>query len=72
MACRKRCKCIAKQRFLDIGWKGDGDIELMWIPPFMLDQKFQIEYVKGITVWHVKQESDGISWILYPKGIIKI
>jgi len=28
---------IAKQRFLEDGWEGDGDVELMWIPSFILD-----------------------------------
>ena len=27
---------IAREIFLDAGWDGDGKIELMWIPPFML------------------------------------
>jgi len=23
-------------------------------------------HTHGVVVWHVKQQSDGISWILYP------
>lgn len=59
---------IAKKMFLDAGWYGDGEIKLMWIPPFALknqnsDSRF------GLTIWHVKQEEDGISWILSPIDI---
>lgn len=53
---------IAKKRFLEEGWHGDGEVELMWIPPFM----FKDNGYHGIIIWHVKQESDGISWILSP------
>ena len=60
---------VAKQRFLEDGWDGDGNIELMWVPPFMLKQEKQWSFTKGITVWHVKQLEDGISWLLYPKEL---
>jgi len=60
---------IARQRFLEDGWHGDGDIELMWIPPFMLKQEIQLTNTNGVVVWHVKQLEDGISWLLYPKVI---
>lgn len=57
---------IAKERFLEIGWEGDGDIELMWIPPFMFDGPRTEEFTNGVIVWHVKQQEDGISFILSP------
>jgi hypothetical protein len=60
---------IVKDQFLEAGWDGDGDIELMWIPPFMFDGNRTNEFTAGITVWHVKQLEDGISWILHPKNI---
>ncbi|WP_299435614.1 hypothetical protein [uncultured Aquimarina sp.] len=64
---------IAKERFLKSGWAGDGNIELIWVPPFMLkDQNGKTLYwekTKGIIVWHVKQESDGISWLLIPSEL---
>lgn len=60
---------IAKEIFLEDGWDGDGEIELMWIPPFMFDKSKLDDYTHGVTVWHVKQLEDGISWILFPKGI---
>lgn len=66
---------IVKQRFLEAGWEGDGEIELMWIPPFILDwmPKIMLEHQKkwrteGIVIWHVKQIEDGLSWLLYPNG----
>ena len=58
---------IVKEVFLQAGWYGDGDIELMWIPPFMFDGIRSEEFTLGVTVWHVKQKEDGISWILHPK-----
>ena len=57
---------IAKKRFLDAGWDGDGEIELMWIPPFMFKGERDAEFTLGVTIWHVKQLEDGISWILSP------
>ena len=39
----------------------------MWIPPFMFDGIRSEEFTLGVTVWHVKQKEDGISWILHPK-----
>ncbi len=57
---------IAKEIFLDAGWDGDGEIELMWIPPFMLHGMVTKDITHGITIWHVKQEEDGISWLLSP------
>lgn len=66
---------IAEKRFLKSGWAGDGNIELIWIPPFMLkDEDGKTVYWKktnGIVVWHVKQKSDGISWLLIPDELKK-
>jgi len=57
---------IAKDIFSDAGWYGDGEIELMWIPPFMLHGILTKDITVGLTVWHVKQQEDGISWLLSP------
>jgi hypothetical protein len=57
---------IAKEIFLDAGWDGDGEIELMWIPPFLLHGMVTRDITVGITIWHVKQKEDGISWLLSP------
>lgn len=55
----------AKHLFSEMGWDGNGQIRLMWIPPFMFGSKCNIPSV-GITIWHVKQQEDGLSWILSP------
>ncbi|GAB5523139.1 MAG: hypothetical protein Roseis2KO_10110 [Roseivirga sp.] len=57
---------VVREIFLEAGWYGDGDIELMWIPPFMLGGKTTTDSTKGVTIWHVKQKEDGLSWILSP------
>lgn len=59
---------VAKQLFLDAGWDGDGEVELMWIPPFAV-KKETVTPNLGVTIWHVKQEEDGISWLLSPIDI---
>lgn len=60
---------IAKEIFLEAGWHGDGKVELMWIPPFMFNGIRTADSNLGVIVWHVKQNEDGISWILHPKNI---
>ena len=56
----------AKERFLHAGWHGDGAITLMWIPPFMFQGAGTTEVTNGVILWHVKQQEDGISWLLSP------
>ncbi len=57
----------AERLFKEAGWAGDGEVELMWIPPFMLSEEYHHkEFCKGVVIWHVKQEEDGTSWILTP------
>ena len=55
----------ARQRFKAAGWHGDGDIGLLWLPPFVFPLNLRIPPT-GVIVWHVKQEEDGISWLLSP------
>ncbi|MBW8684365.1 hypothetical protein [Chitinophaga rhizophila] len=57
---------IAREIFLEAGWYGDGRIELMWIPPFMYQGERTEAFTVGVTIWHVKQREDGISWLLSP------
>ncbi len=57
---------IAKELFLEAGWDGDGEVELMWIPSFMLSEGADYYTTDGITLWHVKQLEDGTSWLLSP------
>jgi len=60
---------IVKQRFSEIGWNGDGTIDLIWLPPFLLEGVRSHEFTQGVILWHVKQKEDGISWLLYPKKV---
>lgn len=63
---------IVKKIFLQNGRAGDGKIELIWIPPFVFDKTEPNGNTTGIIVWHVKQNEDGISWILYPNEAEKV
>ncbi len=58
---------VASELFKNAGWYGDGEIELIWVPPFVLSDFTLNEEAYGIVVWHVKQQEDGISWLLSPK-----
>lgn len=52
-----------KSAFKEYGWEGDGDIKLIWIPPFACGTTNWI--TEGIYVWHVKQSNNGDSYIGY-------
>jgi len=52
-----------KQRFLQEGWEGDGEIGLIWIPPFV---DIGSDDTYGTYIWHVKQQNNGVSWLLSP------
>ena len=54
----------ARAVFLEAGWHGDGEIGLLWLPPFVFPLESQ-EWV-GLALWHVKQVEDGTSWLLSP------
>jgi hypothetical protein len=56
---------IAKERFIEVGWAGDGEINLIWLPPFVFPLELEIP-PEGIVIWHVKQEKDGVSYLLSP------
>lgn len=64
------------------GWDGDGDTQLLWLPPFVFrDYEPLVENVKetlftpaytnhiwtGYYALHVKQLEDGLSWLASPK-----
>lgn len=50
-----------KNAFLKNGWEGDGEIGLIWIPPFIENTGDTF----GSYVWHVKQNNNGISFLGY-------
>ncbi|RRU19377.1 hypothetical protein EGJ34_05870 [Stenotrophomonas sp. 278] len=60
-----RYVAIAKAQFRKMGWEGDGDVQLLWLPPFVFRRDQRI-HSTGVVVWHVKQENDGVSFILSP------
>ena len=49
--------------FTRAGWEGDGNIGLIWIPPFLGGG---CGGTSGFYLWHVKQSKDGTSWIASP------
>jgi hypothetical protein len=56
---------VARARFLEAGWDGDGRIGLLWLPPFVFPLKDRTPSA-GVVLWHVKQQEDGVSWLLSP------
>jgi hypothetical protein len=56
---------VARERFLDAGWWSGGEISLLWLPPFVFPKTAEVSTL-GLILWHVKQEDDGISWLLSP------
>lgn len=60
----ERLSLLAKveEAFKDAGWEGDGDIGLIWLPPFANDI---CEDTFGRYIWHVKQDNNGISFLGY-------
>lgn len=57
---------IVKSKFIEAGWDGNGEIEFMWLPPFTLPDNIRHEATMGITIYHVKQTEDGLSFLLSP------
>lgn len=51
---------------LHSGWEGDGDLRLMWFPPFL---KIGVEDTWGTLAWFVKQNNNGTSFIASPVPI---
>ena len=56
---------LAKKRFLEFGWDGDGEVNLLWLPSFVFPLELRVSS-EGIVVWHVKQFEDGVSYLLSP------
>ena len=52
-----------KKKFLNAGWEGDGEIGILWLPPFV---DAGIEDTWGTYLWHVKQSNNGISFLASP------
>jgi len=50
-----------KRKFLEAGWEGDGDVGVIWLPPFV---DTGVEDTWGNYLWHVKQSNNGTSFLL--------
>ena len=60
---------IARERFLEAGWAGDGEVALLWLPAFGFPLAPPIPWA-GVVLWHVKQEEDGLSLLLSPRPLL--
>jgi hypothetical protein len=51
--------------FRKSGWEGDGEIGLIWLPPFLYNPAPDEDpgQLFGTLVWHVKQYNNGISFL---------
>ena len=54
-----KIKAVA-ELFKKHGWEGDGEIKLIWLPPF-LDEAHDPNF--GEYIWHVKQNNNGTSFL---------
>ena len=52
-----------KNRLSQAGWKGDGSLRLLWLPPFV---GAGVEDTYGVAIWFVKQDDNGTSWLASP------
>jgi hypothetical protein len=48
--------------FKNAGWEGDGNIGIIWLPPF-LNLTEDGSDTCGFYLWHVKQQNNGISYL---------
>lgn len=56
---RNTVEKFVRVKLISEGWEGDGELGLIWIPPFI----FKDSDTYGEYVWHVKQNNNGTSWI---------
>ena len=52
-----------QRKFRSVGWEGDGDIQVMWLPPFV---GAGFEDTWGIAIWFVKQSNNGTAFMASP------
>lgn len=52
-----------KYRLKSEGWAGDGQVRLLWFPPFI---GAGVEDTWGVGTWFVKQRNNGTAWIASP------
>lgn len=56
----------AENLFKNHGWEGDGELGLIWFPPFI---GVGVEDTYGIVCFHVKQSNNGTSWLASPEWL---
>lgn len=55
-----------ERRLKKAGWEGDGDLQILWIPPFI---GAGVQDTYGVTVWFVKQGNNGTSFMVSPVSL---
>lgn len=55
-----------KHRLVAGGWEGDGQIRLLWFPPFL---GAGMQDTWGVGAWLVKQQNNGTAWIASPVAL---
>jgi hypothetical protein len=62
-----------KAVFKKSGWEGDGEIGLVWLPPFLYNPAPGEDpgQLFGTIVWHVKQHTNGISFLGFYEDDLK-
>lgn len=56
------CLTLVKGMFYRLGWRGDGEISLLWLPPFFAEVRHQ----GGCYLWYVRQEEWDKVFIITP------
>ncbi len=51
---------LVSKKFKEHGWEGDGEIGIIWLPPFV---DLGVHDTYGTYIWHVKQRNNGISFL---------
>ncbi len=50
----------------EAGWEGDGELGVLWLPPFV---GVGVEDTYGTKIFHVKQSNNGTSWLASPYAL---
>jgi len=59
----KRIIEAVERRLKKDGWEGDGDLQILWLPPFV---GAGVQDTYGVTIWFVKQGNNGTSFLASP------
>jgi len=63
----ERLRAELEELFLQAGWEGDGQVQCFFVPPCFGNHGDE-EDAECITIYHVRQRSNGKSWLAIPKG----